>query len=233
MFSRSQSPITHSYVLNSVQVNRVCVVKDLGVWLDRGLTFSHHIDTVVNQARKTLGLVKKIACDFSDPMCLKTLFCSLVRSILEYCSAVWSPTSRIHMERIERVQRSFTRFAICKILGGLSSPMPPYEGRCRQLGLELLEKRRSHAQSTFIAALLLGNIDSPSLLSSIPFYAPNRVLRNRPPLVIPFRRTAVGRNDPLLRAIRRFNCVYPMFDFNLPLSSFRSRIRTLHNPELP
>lgn len=232
-FSRSQSPITYSYVLNSVQVNRVCVVKDLGVLLDRGLTFSHHIDSVVNQARKTLGLLKKIACDFSDPMCLKTLFCSLVRSILEYCSVVWSPTARTHVERIERVQRSFTRFAICKILGRLSSPIPPYEDRCRQLGLELLENRRSHAQSSFIAALLLGNIDSPSLLSSIPFYAPNRVLRNRPPLVIPSRRTAVGRNDPLLRAIRRFNCVYSMFDFNLPLSSFRSRIRTLHNPVLP
>ena len=116
-----------------------------------------------------------------------SLLCSLVRSILQYCSVVWSPTARTHVERIERVQRSFTRFAICKILGGLSSPMPPYENRCWQPGLELFENRRSHAQYSFTAALLFGNIDSPSLLSSIPFFAPNCVHSNRPPLVIPFR----------------------------------------------
>ena len=41
---------------------------------------------------------------------LKTLFCSLVRSNLEYCSVVWSPFTKRNIEKLERIQRRATKF---------------------------------------------------------------------------------------------------------------------------
>ena len=61
--------------------------------------------------------------------------------------------------------------------------------------------------------------------SSIPIYAPSRRLRDRPPLLIPSRQTRHGQNDPFLRALSAFNNSYHLFDFNVLVSKFRSRLR--------
>ena len=41
----------------------------------------------------------------NDLKALRTLYCSLVRSNLEYCSVVWSPYSRKNIDKLEGVQR--------------------------------------------------------------------------------------------------------------------------------
>lgn len=105
----SRSLVLYPYTIDDVSVNRDEVVKELGVWLDVGLTFTNHTDSLIYRALKTLGVLKQVACDFTDPLCLKTLFCSLVHSLLEHCLVVWSPLASIDIEHsIERVQRSFS-----------------------------------------------------------------------------------------------------------------------------
>jgi N-formylglutamate amidohydrolase len=47
--------------------------------------------------------------DFKIELCLKTLYISLVRSILEYCPVIWNPYQKVLSEAIERVQRRFLR----------------------------------------------------------------------------------------------------------------------------
>ena len=92
--------LSHNYSLNSVVLNRVNVIRDLGVLLDAKLSFNQHIERTINQANSVLGMICAMANDVRDPMCLKALFCSLVRPILEYASVVWCPASSVWIERV-------------------------------------------------------------------------------------------------------------------------------------
>lgn len=124
------------------------------------------------------------------------------------------------MGRLEKVQRRLTRIAVRRLLGYASAATPPYPIRCRMLRLPSIASRHSLAQSLFISNLLLHNLDAPILLSSLPFYAPARRLRERPPFLIPPRRTRFGQSDPLLRALSAFNEVSTLFNLHLPISTY-------------
>ena len=68
---------------------------------------------------------------------LTRAFITYVRPLLEYCSPVWSPCSITAINKLESVQRAFT-----KRLRGMSSMN--YDDRLKLLGLERLELRRLH-----------------------------------------------------------------------------------------
>ena len=80
-----------------------------------------------------------------------TLYCSLVRSNLEYCSVVWSPYTKRNTDKLERVQRRATKF--------ISKSDDPNDIRFKKLNLMSLEKRRSLTDVTFLYNVLNGNID--------------------------------------------------------------------------
>ncbi len=65
------------------------------------------------------------------------MYTTYVRPILEYCSQVWSPPLKQNIDRVESVQRYFTR----RILHNDMS----YLERCNFLKLEILEERRIKA----------------------------------------------------------------------------------------
>jgi len=72
-------------------------------------------------------------CKDSDIL-IKTLS-AYIRSLMEYCSLVWSPTSVTLANDLESVQRRFT-----KRLPGLK--LHSYDDRCAGLGIDRLELRR-------------------------------------------------------------------------------------------
>uniref|UniRef100_A0A182M3Y2 Uncharacterized protein n=1 Tax=Anopheles culicifacies TaxID=139723 RepID=A0A182M3Y2_9DIPT len=119
------------------------------------MTFHEHYGNILTKAYKTLGLIRKFSADITDPLCLKSLYCSLVRSILEYGSIVWCPSASLWIAKLEEVQRYFTRLAIRRSLGSFTHALPSYDTRCQLLGLAPPEKRRSMASAVFIAGLLL------------------------------------------------------------------------------
>ena len=110
-----------------------------------------YIDYVVSKANRMLGLIKRTCKGLDDPNALRTLYCSLVRSNLEYCSVVRSPYTKTNTDKLERVQRR----AIKLIL----KSDDPYDIRLKKLNIMLLEKRRSLADVTFLYKVLNGNID--------------------------------------------------------------------------
>jgi hypothetical protein len=78
--------------------------------MDSKMSFTRHIDVTVGRALAMLGFVKRLSCEFRDPYTLKTFYVSLVRP--KYASCVWRSLYGTHIDRIERVQRKFVRFAL-------------------------------------------------------------------------------------------------------------------------
>lgn len=175
-----------------------------------------------------VGFIRRHASDFSDVYCLKTLFCSLVRSILEYASPAWSPSYVTYSLSIERVQKRFVRFALRQLPWNDPDNLPAYPDRCKLIDLETLSSRRIKAQRLFIFDLLTGNIDCPELLEQFSWNVPPRRFRSSPLLAIPFHRTNFGYNSCFDICLRYFNNVCDVFDFNLSKNVFKARIRGLN-----
>ena len=93
---------------NTVSLATTTCKKDLGVYVDTELTFEKHIETVVNQANRMLGLIRR-SYTYLDSQSLLKLYTSLVRSTLEYANAAWTPILRRDKILLENVQRRATK----------------------------------------------------------------------------------------------------------------------------
>jgi hypothetical protein len=105
-------PVEFPYMLRGIFFDHVDSITDLGVVMDRRMSLSRPIDFMVGKALAILGFVKRLAGDIRDPYILRTLYVSLVRSKLEYASCVRRDFNEMHINRIERVQRKFVRYAL-------------------------------------------------------------------------------------------------------------------------
>lgn len=224
-FSRCSDKTVFEYSIDSVLLQRVTSICDLGVIIDEKLKFNEHIGVTAAKAFSALGFIRRHAADFTDIYALKILYCSLVRSILEYAAPVWCPYYSTLVLKIERVQRRFIRFALRNLPWNDPVHLPPYPDRCRLIGLETLSQRRVSMQCVFIFDIIQGNIDSPVLLEQIPLYVPPRQLRYSSMLAIPHHRTNYGHFNALDFCLREFNRFSDSFDFNVSKNVFVNRIR--------
>lgn len=226
-FCRRENLFQHNYTMGATAVDRVHSICDLGVTIDSKLRFTEHIGIITAKAFSTLGFIRRHANSFTDIYALKTLFCSMVRSILEYAAPVWCPQYVTHILTIERVQKKFLRFALRDLPWRDPVNLPHYSDRCQLIKLKALSTRRTHQQRMLIFDLLTGNIDCPELLEQIPINVPPRRFRYSPFLVIPYNRTNHGSNNPFYVCLRSFNDVAELFDFNLSKTVFSNRLREL------
>lgn len=202
-------------------------MKDLGVILDSQLTYKQHISYVVDKASRTLGFIFRITKNFTDIYCLKSLYSSLVRSVLEYCSAVWNPSYNNGVERVESVQHRFLRFALRRLPWRDPFRLPSYESRCQLIGLETLSTRRDAARALLVADTLQGRIDCPTILEKNDLNVRPRALRNSLMLRLPFRRTNYGMNGAINGLQRVFNRVASAFDFHVPRQTLRRNFTSI------
>jgi len=109
-------------------------VKYLGILIDSSLKFNSHIDSIVAKAHLRASLKHK--CFVSKhPALLTGAFKVYVRPIVEYASCVWSPHYGYAIDKVELVQRRFT-----KRLPGFHDM--EYSARLDKLNLQSLEYRR-------------------------------------------------------------------------------------------
>lgn len=226
-FCRSLSSINYTYAINGTTLERVGSIRDLGVVIDSKLRFNEHITVITAKAFSVLGFIRRNASQFTDVYALKALFCALVRSVLEYAAPVWAPYHTSLMIRIERVQKSFIRFALRRLPWNDPINLPDYPARCQLVDLELLSNRRLKLQRLLVHDILTNNIDCPDLLSEVQLSVPNRRLRHTTLIAIPLHRTSYGYHDPFTTCLRNFNSVCEMFDFNVSKDCFRARIKNI------
>ena len=112
----------------------VTCIRDLGVLIDSKLTFKQHIAGIVTKAYTRCNLIFRSFHSHNVDSLLRA-YCVYVRPLLEYASEVWSPRYVTYIDKLERVQRYFTRR-----LPGFDSL--PYHERLSLLSLDRLELRR-------------------------------------------------------------------------------------------
>jgi len=75
-------------------------VKDLGITMSNDCSFKVHINNVIESAKRTSSWILR-TFRTRDRIPMLTLYKSLVRPILEYCSALWAPISKGEIQRLE------------------------------------------------------------------------------------------------------------------------------------
>ena len=110
------------------------LVKDLGVNLSADCKWEAHIKIISNNANKMASWMLGTFKDRSKFL-MTLLFKTMVRSRLEYCSALWNPYKIQDIQTLEAIQRSFTRrISGCQNLN--------YWERLKFLHLPSLQRRR-------------------------------------------------------------------------------------------
>ena len=110
-------------------------VLDLGITFSEDLSWNHHTYSIAKKAKQKAGWVLSAFKDRS-PSVMKTLYKSLIRSLLEYCCPLWSGLSLENMRELESVQRSFSYRVNCP------SSVKNYWDRLQYLQLMSLQRRR-------------------------------------------------------------------------------------------
>ena len=97
---------TLKYNFMEVQLEHVFEEKDLGIIIDTDLIFDVHVSKKIKKANTS-----KILRTFTtrDSITMMTLFKSLVLPRLDYGSQLWSPHLVKHIDKLEKIQRSFTK----------------------------------------------------------------------------------------------------------------------------
>ena len=109
--------------------------KDLGFFIDPLLNFNDHITYTVKKARSLTGMILRSIRGRTKNI-LIPLFIGIVRPVLEYANPVWCPMYKKDIEKIEKVQRHFT-----KKISGINNLT--YTERLKVLELPSLEFRRA------------------------------------------------------------------------------------------
>ena len=119
-------------------------VRDLGITISDDLTWSSHIDKTIAKCRKQIAWILRI---FSkrDIITMRTLWISLIRPIIDYCSPIWSPDHKnyFQIDRLEGVLRNFT-----KKVDNLHDL--PYSTRLKEMRLSSIQRRHERYKILYI-----------------------------------------------------------------------------------
>ena len=132
-------------------------VKLLGVWLDKHFTFSIHIEKAVKKAYGVLGALARAAPHLPHEL-LRMAYIALVRTNLEYASAVIASSAHTHLKRLDTVQKVASRIILQLPRDTHAAPL------LQKLHLDSLDDRRSSHVISLVNDIINGKVH-PALLN--------------------------------------------------------------------
>ena len=195
-------------------------VKDLGVILDKNLTFNEHIIKTVSSCVSALGQISRVKHAFRKDT-LITIINSLVFSKLYYCSSVWANTTDTNIKKLQGIQ-NFAARIVCNI------------------------RKYDHVTPALKSLKWIPVKSNPYLRDSVMAYkcmtglAPNylcnqfisrgsisgRVTRNSQQLNIPLCKTATGQKSFYYRIVSLWNAICPKIKLSPSVSSFKRNLKS-------
>ncbi|MEL7079382.1 MAG: reverse transcriptase family protein [Cyanobacteria bacterium J06582_2] len=205
-------------------------IKDLGILISNDLNWSPHINKIISDCRKQVAWILRT---FSkrDIDTMRTLWISLIRPIIDYCSPLWSPnpTNYGNIDRLEGILRSYS-----KHVDGLNDKT--YCERLKAMKLHSIQRRHERYKILYIYKIKEGlvpnlppNPFNPAVSYAIKFSKtlrhgtrcsiPNPVLYHNP--------AEVPRSSSFaLTATNLWNCLHPEISSisNVPVPSFKKQL---------
>ncbi|XP_054287986.1 uncharacterized protein LOC129003715 [Macrosteles quadrilineatus] len=203
-YHRIKSPVMYVYSISGTSIPRSQCIKDLGVIFSSDMGFSGHIDHISNKANKMLGFIARFSRGIDNPSALRSLYCSLVRQLVEYASPVWSPYTVGNRTRLEALQRRFLRLVGVQL--GFAYLDVPVEELSSNLNLSPLALRRDVADVILLWKIVNGHMNCPDLLAEIDLRVPTNT-RSRDLLGRRYHSTNFDFNSPFARFTRLGNRV--------------------------
>ncbi|XP_046666606.1 uncharacterized protein LOC124358350 [Homalodisca vitripennis] len=209
-FHRSAGYIHFEYSLDGSSLERAYSTRDLGIILSANLSPNDHIDSIINKASRMFGFVIRTSRRGLSIEAMKTVYVSLVRSVLEFGSVVWSPYQLGQIQRLQRIQDRFVRVVGVRL--GFEYLDVPVRAVEEFLGLNPLIVRRQLHDLTFLQRVLVGDLDCPALLRLINIRVPGRT-RSADFFCRPSCSTNHELNSVIPRLHRLGNLVSANYDF--------------------
>lgn len=188
----------NNYIICVTQLAVSECERDLGVWIDKSLNFSNHVSRVRQKSYCIINCLFRIL-KIRNRNTLVRVFKQFVRPIIDYGSQVYSPKRIVDIDRVEQIQRYFTRK-----LYKFDPNRPNYANRLKELKLTALEARFVFLDLCMLYKLSnrLYDVDPSSLSLSV---SQRQIdgLTNRFPL--PKARTNVYKRFYSFRALDHWN----------------------------
>ena len=127
-------------------ITEVDNAKDLGVTLSSNGNFKEHIKNVLSTATQLCGWVLR-TFNTRKTLPMMTLWKALIRSRLDYCCQLWSPSKKGDVQALEQLQRQYIR----KISGVQHLT---YWQQLKYLSLNSLERRRERYIIMYVWSIL-------------------------------------------------------------------------------
>ena len=122
-------------------IERVKSFKLLGVYISEDLTWGVHCDYIVKKANRRLYALRSLK-KCGVPTCdLITVYCSFIRSVIEYASAVFANLPKYLSDALEGIKKRALRIIFSNL---------HYDEALTLSGLSSLEDRRTAACESFI-----------------------------------------------------------------------------------
>lgn len=125
------------YAINSNPIPETKCARDLGVLIDSNLKFTDHYSKIIKSGNRSSFMILR-SLKTKDLETLILGYKTYVRSNLEYATAIWNPKLKQDSDKIEKVQKFFTKRALKKC--GYKNY--DYEQRLKICGLKTLFERR-------------------------------------------------------------------------------------------
>ena len=195
-------------------------VKNLGVHIDRFMTFDKHINEINKKVMGTLMYLNRIK-DHFDKGTRKIVIQSLVLSILNYCNTIWGTTNATLLAKAQKLQN----FA-AKIVDGKARKYDHVTPIIKDLGwLPIKDKIRYDTGITIFKYI---NKIYPDHLLSLPTVSNvnHNSTRQQNNLYIPKFKTDIGARSLQVRGPKLWNDLPHELKLNYSLSVFKHK---LHN----
>ena len=101
-----------NYSVNNSTISSTSLHRDLGILVSSNLTWDDHYSAIISKAYRALYFIQRATSHSLSSQTKLSLYKSLVRPNISYCSQIWRPYKIKHIKLFESIQRRATKFIL-------------------------------------------------------------------------------------------------------------------------